>query len=69
MLNKKEDDMVKFLWGVAFVFSILSGLYAFLGILLAKSAPQEAAAAATALCVCIIPYCLARAAAGVRGGT
>lgn len=57
--------MVKFLWGVTAVFSVLGGISAFLGILFAQSAPQQAAAAAIALCFCVIPYCLARAVAEI----
>lgn len=37
------------------------GLFLFQGLLSAKSAPQEAAAAAIAMCITIIPYCFVRA--------
>lgn len=54
--------MKKFLWVMTAIGSVLGGLVVFLGVLGAKGAPQEAAAAAIGLSLAVIPYCLARAA-------
>jgi Flp pilus assembly protein protease CpaA len=58
--------MVKFLWVVVLVSSALGGLVLAVGALLLQSAPQQAAAAAIAVGLAVIPYCIARAAEGLR---
>ena len=54
--------MKKFLWVLTVIGSVLGALVALLGVVGAKGAPQEAAAAAIGLAFAVIPYCLARAA-------
>ena len=51
----------RFFWGVTMFSSLLGGLFALLGILLANGAPQQAAAAAVGCLAAVGPYCLARA--------
>ena len=53
--------MKKFLWIVTIIASIIGALLAFVGVVAANGAPQEAAAAAVGLACAVIPYCLARA--------
>ena len=53
--------MKKLLWFVTIIGSMLGGLVMFVGVNEAKGAPQEAAAAAMAVAMAVIPYCLARA--------
>jgi ABC-type Mn2+/Zn2+ transport system permease subunit len=53
--------MKKILWGVTIVSSLIGGLYFIAGLLMSKSAPQEAATGACAVAFAVIPYCLARA--------
>ena len=53
--------MKKFLWILVVIGSIIGALAAFIGVLFAKGAPQEAAAAAIGIALSVIPYCLARA--------
>lgn len=55
-----------FFWVIATLGSILGGLFAFIGILNAKSAPQEATAVLLGLGAAVIPYCLARAVSAIR---
>ena len=55
--------MKKFLWVLTMIGSVLGGLVVLLGVIGAKGAPQEAAAAAIGISFAVIPYCLARAAA------
>ncbi|RBB97568.1 hypothetical protein C3E97_027970 [Pseudomonas sp. MWU12-2115] len=58
--------MAKFMWIVTIVMSLIGALVGFGGMLLAKSAPQEAAAAAMGLTCAVIPYCIARAFSELR---
>ena len=58
--------MIKFLWVLTILGSILGALAAGSGIMLASGAPQEAAAAAVGIAFAVIPYCLARAAPEMR---
>ena len=53
--------MQRFLWKMTAAGSLLGGLFAIAGAVFAKSAPQEAAAAAVGVAAAVIPYCLARA--------
>ncbi|MBT1266364.1 MULTISPECIES: hypothetical protein [unclassified Pseudomonas] len=53
--------MAKFMWFVTIVMSFIGAVVGFGGMMLAKSAPQEAAAAAMGLTCAVIPYCIARA--------
>jgi len=53
--------MKKALWIIVIIGSILGGVAALIGVIGAKSAPQEASAAAIGLAFAVIPYCLARA--------
>lgn len=53
--------MAKFMWVVTIVMSFIGAVVGFGGMMLAKSAPQEAAAAAMGLTCAVIPYCIARA--------
>lgn len=49
------------MWFVTIVMSFIGAVVGFGGMMLAKSAPQEAAAAAMGLTCAVIPYCIARA--------
>jgi Flp pilus assembly protein TadG len=49
------------MWIVTVFMSLLGAVVGFGGMILAKSAPQEAAAAAMGLTCAVIPYCIARA--------
>lgn len=53
--------MKKMLWTLTVVGSVLGGIILILGVMSAESAPQEAAIAAIAIGLSVIPYCLARA--------
>jgi len=53
--------MRKFLWLVSIFCTLIAGFVAIVAITTANGAPQEAAGAAIALNIAIIPYCLARA--------
>lgn len=48
-------------WIIALISSIIAGLVFVVIVSTAKGAPQEAAGAAIALCIAVIPYVLARA--------
>jgi hypothetical protein len=59
--NREEDKMFqKFLWLCTALGSLLGGVVLLISIASAKGAPQEAAGAAIALCLAVIPYCFAR---------
>ena len=53
--------MIKLLWILTIVGSILGAFAAIIGITAATGAPQEASAAAIGVALAVIPYCLARA--------
>lgn len=53
--------MLKLLWILTIVGSVLGAGIVLLGMSTAKGAPQEAAAAAIGIGFAVIPYCLARA--------
>jgi sugar phosphate permease len=53
--------MQKIFWILTILGSALGALTALVGVMTAKGAPQEAAAAAVGLAFAVIPYCLARA--------
>jgi hypothetical protein len=48
------------LFVITIVASIISAIFRFVGVVSANGAPQEAAAAAMAAAITIIPYCMAR---------
>lgn len=58
--------MIKFLWVVTLLAALVAGAVLALTVLLATGAPQQAAGAAIAVAVAVIPYVLARAAEGLR---
>lgn len=58
--------MTRFLWVLTAIGSVLGALVALIGIMGAKGAPQEAAAAAIGIAFAVIPYCLARAASAME---
>ncbi|WP_236192775.1 hypothetical protein [Pseudomonas glycinae] len=62
----KGMKLAKFMWIVTIVMSLIGALVGFGGMILAKSAPQEAAAAAMGLTCAVIPYCIARAFSELR---
>lgn len=53
--------MNRIFWILTILGTILGGAIALLGVMNAKGAPQEAAAAAVGVACAVIPYCLARA--------
>lgn len=57
----KGINLAKLMWFVTIVMSFIGAVVGFGGMMLAKSAPQEAAAAAMGLTCAVIPYCIARA--------
>lgn len=57
----KGMKLAKFMWIVTVFMSLIGAVVGFGGMILAKSAPQEAAAAAMGLTCAVIPYCIARA--------
>lgn len=61
--------MKAFLWALAVCGSILGGIVSVAGVLAAKGAPQEAAAAAIGVACAVIPYCLARAVSEISHST
>lgn len=58
--------MVKLLWVLVLLGSLLGTLGLAASFLLAGGAPQQAAGAALSIGVAVVPYCLARAAEGLR---
>lgn len=52
---------MKVLWILTIISSLCGALYFISGLLMSRSAPQEAASAAGAVAFAVIPYCLARA--------
>lgn len=58
--------MVKFLWVLALLGALGGGLVLLLTVGAAQGAPQQAAGAAVAVALAVIPYVLARAAEGLR---
>lgn len=57
--------MVKFLWVVTILIAILAGAVLALTVLTASAAPQQAAGAAIAAAMAIIPYVITRGAEGL----
>ena len=53
--------MSKLFWILSLGTSLLAALFFVDGVMAAQSAPQQASAAAQALGVAVIPYCVARA--------
>ena len=53
---------MKFLYGLTIVGAIIGGFILVFGVTFSNGAPQEAAVAAIAVAVAVLPYCLARAA-------
>lgn len=58
--------MIKFLWVCTALGSLLGGLGLLASLLLVNGAPTQAAGAALSIGMAVIPYCLARAAEGLR---
>lgn len=56
---------MSFLWICTLLASVLAGLVLVASVVGAKGAPQEAAGAAIALCVAVIPYVFTRAIEGI----
>lgn len=54
-------------WSLTILGSLLGGFILFSGIAEARSAPQQAAAAAMGAACAVIPYCLARAVSELGG--
>ena len=52
---------MKFLWSFTVFGSYVGMFIAFVGVIGANGAPQQAAAAAVGVACAVIPYCLARA--------
>lgn len=52
--------MVRVLYGVTLIATAIGALVLVLGFVAAKSAPQEAAAAALAIAIAVIPYVFTR---------
>jgi hypothetical protein len=61
----QEAIVLKFLWILSVLGALFGGFTLISGIASANGAPQEAAAAAIAAGMAVIPYCLARAASEV----
>ena len=59
--KNKGNKMIKFLWILTMIGSVLGCLIVIFGVSGAYGAPQEAAAAAIGIAFAVIPYCLARA--------
>ena len=59
--------MIKVVWVIALISSILGCLAFVGGVVSATGAPQEAAAAGIALCLAVIPYVFARAISELKG--
>ncbi|RRN54971.1 hypothetical protein EIM48_11970 [Pseudoxanthomonas sp. SGNA-20] len=59
--------MRTFFWVIAMLSCVLAGLILVLGVATANGAPQEAAFAAIAVGVAVIPYCFARAISEISG--
>jgi hypothetical protein len=57
--------LVKIAWGLTAVAAILAAAALFMSSMLSRSAPQQAAGAATALGIAVIPYILAKALDGL----
>jgi hypothetical protein len=58
--------MIKLLWVITLLCALIAGAVLALTVLAASGAPQQAAGAAIALAVAVIPYVLTRAAEGLR---
>jgi hypothetical protein len=56
-----------FCWALALLGAAFGAVMLLMGFMTAASAPQEAAAAALAAALAIVPYCFARAIEGLRG--
>jgi len=59
--------MSKAFWALSLGASVIAGLMFWSGMQEATGAPQQAAGSAMALCIAIIPYCVARAVDGIAG--
>ena len=59
--------MIKLAWVLTVLCSVLSAFVLIVGLDSAESAPQEAAVAAVACALVIIPYCFARAISELKG--
>ena len=57
--GERTDKMVLLFWGLAILGALVGGLSLLMTWATAGSAPQQAAGAAMAAAVAIIPYCLA----------
>jgi len=53
--------MTNFFWSLVIIGSVFGAITAAIGVMYAKGAPQEAAAAAIGIALAVIPYCLAKA--------
>lgn len=62
----KGIKLAKLMWVITIIMSIIGAVVSFGGMMMAKSAPQEAAAAAMGLSCAVIPYCIARAFTEIR---
>jgi hypothetical protein len=51
----------RFFWSVSMFANLIGAAYGVLGWTFSNGAPQEAAAAAVACFIAIVPYCMARA--------
>ena len=58
---------MKFLWSLAVLSSAIGGLFVVFGLLIAKSAPQEAAAASIGIGLALVPCCFAFAVEKLAG--
>jgi hypothetical protein len=56
-------------WKVSGTLSLFGGIRLIEGLIVADSAPQQAAAAAMAVAFAVIPYCAARAIQELAGGS
>jgi hypothetical protein len=56
---------MKGLWVISLLATVAASLAGFAGLAEARSAPQEASAAAIAVAIAVIPYCFCRACEGI----
>lgn len=58
--------MLKFMWVLTIIFSVLGAIVFVISVTSANGAPQEAAGSAMALCLTVIPYVISRAVSEIK---
>jgi hypothetical protein len=60
IVKRQPTTVGSVFWALSFLGAVAGGGIAYVGVVSASGAPQEAAAAAIGCCVAIVPYVIAR---------